>query len=516
MALLKEDKREKFIELNLKELQGINYIYNKNTRETFNDKFILYYYFYDDMKIPYDTPKFDNIDDYLVVLDYNNEITLRELLNRNNLLNKFFVIISNHNKISSIENFYVKPTDNFYSIEISGYTYNFLNVVGIDNIVINENYYFWCLPRLDIKNGNELFFFMDSNNQVIHNEIESNREDILLKNANDILKYKSTLGTVCILDNGTINNFTYTLKDRLELEKSISNGLDTLLNNGIIYNVSQDDLVKLKNKLECNSNDYLYKCNHLPTSPLCDKINNVVTTSIEIPYILNVSGNNDKLYSNSLKMKNKGDFIVNKDISIVYVCDKPTPNYIIFEQLKNSNVNYYIITPQADLVNTLKVIKTKYTLIVKSNSIIMRDLDDSFIETFNRNTSGNFIFNGTTINSSNINVLGSIELRVKGISKYVDSDICFGQTKELENFFLNEIKVSYNSDHKANNHNIENFNVELTLKELYDDKFEYMEYIDSENKLFCLIDNTSNYIVENDGGLYVIFNEYSLNERRLF
>ena len=138
MVLTTGAQRELYLQINVKESEDIKHLVNTETNEKIEDTLDFYYYIYDENHTPYNEPKTDSLNDYIVVLKNNNEISLEKYLEQKGYYSNYYAVISNHTKITSIEHFRIGNHDNFYSIQINYDVANFLNVVGIDNVWVDE------------------------------------------------------------------------------------------------------------------------------------------------------------------------------------------------------------------------------------------------------------------------------------------------------------------------------------------------------------------------------------------
>ena len=256
MVLTTGAQRNVYLQLNINEIKDVDHIYNTKTNEVQSDVLSLYYYIYDENHTPYDAPKVDSVDDYMLVLKDGRELPLSQYLEHCGYYSMYYAVISNHNKITSVEHFKVNNHDNFYSIQINKDVATFLEVVGLDNVtVVDDGDYY--LPTLAIRSGYELLFFLDAHsNDNIYTELNQLKYEIVSNNLKQIIRNKIIQGLPFVLESGTLVHLTYTLKDKLELDKSIKLKLNTLVNNGKAYIVTKKDLEVISTKLSTNEINY--------------------------------------------------------------------------------------------------------------------------------------------------------------------------------------------------------------------------------------------------------------------
>ncbi len=271
MVLTTGAQRELYLQINVKESEDIKYLVNTETNEKIEDTLDFYYYIYDENHTPYDEPKMDSLDGYDVVLNDGSEVSLDKYLEQKGYYSNYYAVISNHTNITSIEHFRVGNHDNFYSIQINYDVANLLNVVGIDNVWVDEylddDRHFY-LPTTEIRSGYELLFFLTTNNNIIIDEINHIKYEIISNNLKQMIRNKINQGLLFVLEDNTLVHLTYTLKDRLEIEKSINRKLDTLINNGKAYIVTKKDLNNINRKLKNNEINYNQYLNRALEEPL--------------------------------------------------------------------------------------------------------------------------------------------------------------------------------------------------------------------------------------------------------
>ena len=188
MVLTTGAQRNVYLQLNINEIKDVDHIYNTKTNEVQSDVLSLYYYIYDENHTPYDAPKVDSVDDYMLVLKDGRELPLSQYLEHCGYYSMYYAVISNHNKITSVEHFKVNNHDNFYSIQINKDVATFLEVVGLDNVtVVDDGDYY--LPTLAIRSGYELLFFLDAHsNDNIYTELNQLKYEIVSNNLKQIIQ----------------------------------------------------------------------------------------------------------------------------------------------------------------------------------------------------------------------------------------------------------------------------------------------------------------------------------------
>ena len=518
MVLTSGAQREKYLSIEFKGL-GIEYVYNKKTKEKFEDKLDLYYLVYDENHTPLDKPIFDYPDNYIAVIDDVN-VELIDVMEKMGHFRRTYAVISNHNKIVSIEYFKVNSHDKFYSIEINGYTANMINGIGLNNIVVNEHLGDYYLPRIQIRNGFELLYFISCPKyQSADFELHAIRDKLLTDNLYEMVRVKKEQGLLLPLSDGNVYQFTNTIKDKVELEKSLNLELNSLVNNGKAYVVTQEDLKNIS--FELNHNDVMYdgyyhtiiNSNNYEPIPLefNGKVNqSKINFSLLKDKYINRDGNElymltmqdvmNKVSYQLFDYEKDREINISKDIAIVTTLQDD--EHLLLKQLQNNNVLYYKTT-EDKLYETLKKINKKYTLIVKQPSVIVNDLTDSFIDKFT-SLDTEYVFSGSnTDNLNNVNYLGSDELCM-GNYKYINDSIMFGYTENIVEFY---------STYKLLNNDTHNSTISVIVNFLHN-RYSFIEKIDSHSNLFYNVNFVTNQIRETDGYKYVY--ELSTEERRLF
>lgn len=519
MVLTSGAQREKYLSLEFKGL-GIEYVYNKKTKEKFEDKLELYYLVYDENHTPLDKPEFDYPNNYIAVVD-GVDTELIDVLERIGHYRRAYAVISNHNKIVGIEYFKVNSHDKFYSIEINKYTANVLTSLGLNNIVVNENLGDYYLPRIQIRNGFELLHFISCPKYLSADTFLYNiRTKLLTDNLFEMITAKKEQGLLLPLDDGNVYQFTNTLKDKIELEKSLNLELNSLVNNGKAYIVTQDDLKNINFRL--NKNDGMYDgyyhsvINSDDLEPIPFEFNKHTNNSHGVKftllkdkylnkydnelYMLTMPNVMNKVSYQLLDYEKDREISISKDIAIVTTLQDD--NHLLLKQLQNNNVLYYKTT-EDKLYETLKKINKKYTLVVKQPSVIVNDLTDSFIDKF-LSLDAEYIFSGSNINNlNNINYLGCDELCM-GDYRYLNDSVMFGYTTSIVDFY-STYKLLNNDSRQSLISAIINF---------LNKRCSFINKIDSKSDLFYDVNFVTNQIREADGYKYVY--ELNTEERRLF
>ena len=244
----------KYFEIDVPKIPGAKYIESNKTKEKFTNKLSLYYRAYDKERSPLARPVLDYPSNYTIYFD-NGKVSLDKYIKEYGI-HKHWAVISEHSYISSIEGFRVFSHGKFYSIEINETTKNFLESVGLENFYVRERLFKWVLHNVQVESGDELLFFIESNNPIIQCELNSYRLEVLENKAKIYTKLFSDAGVMFFTENDGIVNFTFKLKDRIEMSKFLNLKLEILYNNGINYIVSQEEVEELYNKLNKNANYY--------------------------------------------------------------------------------------------------------------------------------------------------------------------------------------------------------------------------------------------------------------------
>ena len=244
----------KYYEVDITKIPGAQHIISNKTKEVFTGVFGLYYKTCDAEGKPLSKPLMDYPKNYTIIFE-NGYLPLEEFV-KNNAPKKYYAIISNHTIISGIENFYIYPAENFYSIEINEKVKDFLDLTDPDNFEIHEDLYNWRLEDIQVRSGYELLFFIESNNRTIQEELNTRRFNVLEINVKTYTKAASERGVLYPLDNYGMCNFTFTFKDRLEMDKTLLYELEVLWNNGNNYIIEPQYIESARDKLENNAEDY--------------------------------------------------------------------------------------------------------------------------------------------------------------------------------------------------------------------------------------------------------------------
>ena len=191
------------------------------------------------------------------------------------------------------------------------------------------------------------------------------------------------------------------------------------------------------------------------------------------------------LFINELKESIK----ISEDITILV--NKLGINSILTQQFKDNNINY-ILFDLNDLPIKIFEVKTKYCLILNVvDAIILKDLDDKFINHFKQIDGGS----GILASATNSKVIAfdfeeGRQLLVDSDFKYADLSICFGLTDAMTRYisYINDQYLTNQSFVDACQYNSRVFISTVARLSLSADRYEF----DYNNELFTTVDYSTN------------------------
>lgn len=188
--------------------------------------------------IYFDEPIFQDLNNYLLMDNEGNEITLFSYLKQNNYLTNKYVIISTRlNKLLSIQDLDVGSCESFYSLKISSDISHFLNSLNLSNFKVIPNNFNYNLHPSSFYNDirDDILFFIESNNIVIRELLNKKRIEVIEKEFKKICNYMIENG-IYFKFKDTFTFFRYSLKDELDLKISF---LDTSGTNKLVINANR-------------------------------------------------------------------------------------------------------------------------------------------------------------------------------------------------------------------------------------------------------------------------------------
>lgn len=163
-------------------IEGNNlYFKNVKTNEIYHKVLELYHYTADDNNIYYDTPRYDNYKDYVVS---NDKINWYPLENQLRLDNNNFLIFGRE-KVFETYKFKLPICNNWSSLYINKDICNFLNSLDLSKVKYKASFLNYDIMKYVLKSeikGNEVIFFLYSDDEVICKKIKEKQIEIFSEN----------------------------------------------------------------------------------------------------------------------------------------------------------------------------------------------------------------------------------------------------------------------------------------------------------------------------------------------
>lgn len=170
---------------------------------------------------------------------------------------------------------------------------------------------------------------------------------------------------------------------------------------------------------------------------------------------------------------------IDKNITVITTINDSSS---IFLNQCNLNSIPVIITTEENINKELKKVNSLYTLIVKHDSLLLKDLTDEFIQKF-LNLNEPFIFAGSPFQIPDKNIENYSILMIKGLNKYINSGLLFGSTLEIVKLY----NILDNFDRSITNFEYLNYIYRSVISHLYLVNKLKNSYLDSECKLFSSV-----------------------------
>lgn len=154
----------------------------------------------------------------------------------------------------------------------------------------------------------------------------------------------------------------------------------------------------------------------------------------------------------------------------------------IFLNQCNLNSIPVIITTEENINKELKKVNSLYTLIVKHDSLLLKDLNNEFIQKF-LNLKEPFIFASSPLQIPDKNIENYSILMIKGLNKYINSGLLFGLTSEIVKLY----NILDNFDRSNTNFEYLNYIYRSVISHLYLVNKLKNSYLDSECKIFSSV-----------------------------
>lgn len=206
-----------YFELILEEDQ---YILNTRTKEKITKNFVLNVWDRDSDGKFYDSPVYDDYQDFVLITPMRTVSVEQLLLEKSN--NMYFAYISNHEKLCKILPMELLPTDKYYAIPVNFKTKDFLIQAGLDHFSVEEKSAGTYLIRFSniVCDGYELLFFINGDSDILNDYLNELRIEVLEENLKNKIKLLQQKG-ISVKVKNKIYKFPDTPASRYDLEKSL-------------------------------------------------------------------------------------------------------------------------------------------------------------------------------------------------------------------------------------------------------------------------------------------------------
>ena len=244
----------------LKEPEG--YFIKNDTKENLGKELKLYCYKSDENNIYLDKPVIDYPDYYSIVKPNGDIIPLRKQFEDRGFYKNFFVIISRHKNLTSIENFFIEECNSFYSIKISKEVKGILEAIGLENLTVDKKLFDYNLINIkNNANGYEILFFVKSDKNYINGILNEYRLKIIKQKIDLCADEYCEKGVSLISKDGkSLHPLKYNIANRIKIfEENNVNSLN-LLENNCKFIRKYADVLYQRIKMLINTKDinYLY------------------------------------------------------------------------------------------------------------------------------------------------------------------------------------------------------------------------------------------------------------------